>query len=430
MDLETEVEKLRDSLKKSEQVQTELDRRVFYLKTLYDVSKDIFSSVDSATILRNFLLMAMGNFGVTEGFILLTNSNSKKVEDIVPVGLQNSDEVSLIEGIQQLLRHDTFPALFENKADFSQQGFFPSSLEFLQPFTVESDYPGILGLGPKLVGEPYNENDQELLDTLVNNLIIALKNARSFEEIKKLNLDLETKNVQLKKALKELKAALRKVEILEDIKANLCKFVPTTVTRLVEKSPTADILEAKERDVTVLFLDIEGYTKITEELGAIEVNALVEKYFSVFMDAIYKNNGDVVETAGDGLMVLFLTDDEITSAEEAVKAARTVKEKACLINEECSLDSQPLVINMGICSGRAFVGASKFESYTGSRWTYAAHGTITNVAARICGHATGGAVLVSKSTAERTKDHFSFKTLGKFALKNLSEEVDIFELQG
>ena len=430
MDLETEVEKLRDSLKKSEQVQTELDRRVFYLKTLYDVSKDIFSSVDSATILRNFLLMAMGNFGVTEGFILLTNSNSKKVEDIVPVGLQNSDEVSLIEGIQQLLRHDTFPALFENKADLSQQGFFPSSLEFLQPFTVESDYPGILGLGPKLVGEPYNENDQELLDTLVNNLIIALKNARSFEEIKKLNLDLETKNVQLKKALKELKAALRKVEILEDIKANLCKFVPTTVTRLVEKSPTADILEAKERDVTVLFLDIEGYTKITEELGAIEVNALVEKYFSVFMDAIYKNNGDVVETAGDGLMVLFLTDDEITSAEEAVKAARTVKEKACLINEECSLDSQPLVINMGICSGRAFVGASKFESYTGSRWTYAAHGTITNVAARICGHATGGAVLVSKSTAERTKDHFSFKTLGKFALKNLSEEVDIFELQG
>jgi hypothetical protein len=101
MDLETEVEKLRDSLKKSEQVQTELDRRVFYLKTLYDVSKDIFSSVDSATILRNFLLMAMGNFGVTEGFILLTNSNSKKVEDIVPVGLQDSDEVSLIQsGLQ------------------------------------------------------------------------------------------------------------------------------------------------------------------------------------------------------------------------------------------------------------------------------------------------------------------------------------------
>jgi class 3 adenylate cyclase len=320
--------------------------------------------------------------------------------------------------------------LLEKKAEFRQQEFFPSSLEFLLSFTVQADCPGILGLGPKLTDEPFDKNDQELLDTLVNNLVVALNNARSFEEIKNLNLDLEAKNVQLKKALKELKAALRKVEILESIKANLCKFVPTTITRMVEKSPTADILEATERDVTVLFLDIEGYTKITEELGAIEVNALVEKYFSVFMDAIYKNNGDVVETAGDGLMVLFLTDDEITSAVEAVRAAQIIREKACLINEDSCLDSQPLVINMGICSGRAFVGASKFESYTGSRWTYAAHGTITNVAARICGQASGGAVLISKSTAERTKEHFSFKPLGKFSLKNLSEEVDIFELQG
>jgi class 3 adenylate cyclase len=429
MDLENEVEKLRIALKESEHVQTELDRRVFYLKSLYDVSKDIFSSVESETILRNFLLMAMGNFGVTEGVILLTNSASKKVESMVEVGLQEDDKDSLIEGIKQLLRKGTFASLIEKKAEFRQQEFLPSSLEFLLSFTVQADCPGILGLGPKLTDEPFDKNDQELLDTLVNNLVVALNNARSFEEIKNLNLDLESKNVQLKKALKELKAALRKVEILESIKANLCKFVPTTITRMVEKSPTADILEATERDVTVLFLDIEGYTKITEELGAIEVNALVEKYFSVFMDAIYKNNGDVVETAGDGLMVLFLTDDEITSAVEAVRAAQIIKEKACLINEDSCLDSQPLVINMGICSGRAFVGASKFESYTGSRWTYAAHGTITNVAARICGQASGGAVLISKSTAERTKEHFSFKSLGKFSLKNLSEEVDIFELQ-
>lgn len=430
MDLENQAEKHRGALKESEHVQTELDRRVFDLKTLYDVSKDIFSSVESETILRNFLLMAMGNFGVTKGVILLTNSASKKVESIVQLGLQENDRDSLIEGIKQLLRKGTFATLLKKKAELRKQEFYPASLQFLLSFTVQADCPGILGLGPKLTDEPFDKNDQELLDTLVNNLVVALKNARSFEEIKNLNKDLKAKNVQLKKALKELKAALRKVEILEDIKTNLCKFVPTTVTRMVEKSPTADILEAKERDVTVLFLDIEGYTKITEQLGAVEVNALVEKYFSVFMDAIYKNNGDIVETAGDGLMVLFLTDDEIMSAVEAVRAAQVIREKACLINEDDCLDSKPLVINMGICSGQAFVGASKFDSFTGSRWTYASHGTITNVAARICGQASGGAVLVAKSTEERTKEHFSFEPLGKFALKNLSEEVDIFELEG
>ena len=115
----------------------------------------------------------------------------------------------------------------------------------------------------------------------MNNLTVALKNARSFEEIKKLNRDLAAKNLELEKTLNELRAAMRKVEILESIKADLCKFVPYTVTRLIEKSPDSDVLEARERDVTVLFLDIEGYTKITEDVGATEVNALIEKYFFV-----------------------------------------------------------------------------------------------------------------------------------------------------
>jgi class 3 adenylate cyclase len=208
----------------------------------------------------------------------------------------------------------------------------------------------------------------------------------------------------------------------------LSKFLPTTVTKLIELSPTGESLEAKERDVSVLFLDIEGYTKITEDVGATEVNTLVEKYFSVFMDAIYENNGDIVETAGDGLMVLFLTDDEALNALEAVKAAQTIREKACLINDECSPDSDPVVINIGISSGQAFVGAAKFDSYTGSRWAYTSHGTTVNVAARICSHANGGAVLVSGCTAERARGSFSFKALGKYALKNLSEEVEIFGL--
>ena len=67
MGLEKELEQLRTSLQQAERIQTELDRRVYYLKTLYDVSKDIFGSVEYETILKNFLLMTMGNFGLAEG---------------------------------------------------------------------------------------------------------------------------------------------------------------------------------------------------------------------------------------------------------------------------------------------------------------------------------------------------------------------------
>jgi class 3 adenylate cyclase len=127
-------------------------------------------------------------------------------------------------------------------------------------------------------------------------------------------------------------------------------------------------------------------------------------------------------------MVLFLTADERENAMQAVRAAQTVIEKACSINDECTLDSQRCLVNVGVSSGKAFVGAAKFESIIGSRWTYTTHGTIVNIAARLCGQAKGGEALVSGETARRVKGMFQFKDLGKFSLKNLAEEVEVFEL--
>jgi len=283
--------------------------------------------------------------------------------------------------------------------------------------------------GPKLTEEPFRIHDRELLGTLVNNLVVALKNALSFEQITSLNRELQVKNEELEKTLGELQAALRKVEILESIKANLCKFVPATVTSMIEKSPTSETLDAGERDLSVMFLDIEGYSRLTEEVGGTEVNNLVEKYFSVFMDAIYTNNGDVMETAGDGLMVLFLSDDEKAHALEAIRAAATIRSQTDRINRESPALLRPLAVNIGVASGEAYLGALKFESPTGSRWTYTAHGTLVNIAARICDKAKGGNIMAVRNTAERVIEEFPFVSLGSVPLKNISDEVEIFELQ-
>ena len=423
-----EIESLRASLKKAEGVQAELDRRVFHLKTLYDVSKDIYGSVETETILRNFLLMTMGNFGVMEGFLMLIDIPSKEISQFVSIGMQNRDVASLKNGVSQLLLQGNLQSWIEKDATTNRDGLLPSNVGFSLPFTVETDCPGLVGLGSKLTKEPYSENDKELLDTLANNLVVALKNARSFEQIKLLNEDLQAKNIQLESTLNDLKKALRKVEILEDVKANLSKFVPNTVTRLIEKSPDGIIPESKEQDVSVLFLDIEGYTKMCEELEGSEVNDVIEHCFSVFMDAIFANNGDVNETAGDGLMVLFLNEDKVTNASEAVRTALKIKDEAARIKSEYEGLSAPLIINMGINSGPALVGAAKFDSYTGSRWTYTARGQVTNVAARIGAQASNGKILLSKTTADRVKAHFSLNSLGGFSLKNVTGEIEIFEV--
>jgi class 3 adenylate cyclase len=423
-----EIEKLRASLKEAEHVQSELDRRVFHLKTLYDVSKDIYSSVETETILRNFLLMTMGNFGVMEGFIILLDASSKEITQLVSIGMQDGDVAALRKDVIELLTQKGLTVWTDEGASLQKAGLVPGSFGFSLPFRVEYECLALLGLGAKLIKEPFNENDKELLDTLVNNLVVALKNARSFEEIKDLNESLLEKNKQLEKALADLKKALRKVEILEDVKANLSKFVPNTVTRLIEKSPNGIIPASTEQDVSVLFLDIEGYTRMCEQLQGAKVNEVIENCFSVFMDAIFANNGDVNETAGDGLMVLFLDEDKKTNALEAVRTALKIREEAARIKSEFKELSEPLTINMGINSGSALVGAARFESYTGSRWTYTARGVVTNVAARIGAQATRGKIFLSEATAERVKDHFALTPLGKYNLKNISREIEIFQI--
>jgi class 3 adenylate cyclase len=405
---------------------SELDRRVYHLKTLYDVSREVFSSIDFDTILRNFLLMTMGNFGVIQGAISTRGETPSGVNHFVAMGYDHEEREALKVCSLEIFK--TEGIAFDSTVRLRPSGF-PDPVAAILPFDLVPDGSGLMMLGDKLTDEDFTEDDQELLVTLVNNLVIALKNARSFEKIFRLNEDLRDKNEQLEKTLDDLRAALRKVEILESIKANLCKFVPTTVTRMIEDAPTTVCMDAKERDVSVMFLDIEGYTRITEQLGAAHVSELVERYFSVFMDAIYSNNGDVLETSGDGLLVAFLSQDEKTNALAAVRAALMIREQTARVNQECRDRYQPLAINIGVTSGPAIVGANKFESYTGARWVYATHGMTVNLAARICNHAKGGAVLACRETAERVGDHFTFVNIGKYMLKNVSEAVEIFAIQ-
>ena len=428
-ELHIQLEQLTASLKQAEEVRAELDRRIFHLKTLYDVSKDIYGSVETQTILKNFLLMSMGNFGVDTGFVLLANVDSMKIDQLTQLGIQDSDSYSFRKACQRLLNQNGFYQSLTELRSISNSKFFLSPIILTLPFVLDDNTLALLALGPKLAGDGYSQDDKELLYTLLNNLSVAVKNARSFEEIRHLNVDLEAKNTELKKALKELKASLRKIELLESVKANLKKFVPTTLSRLIEKSPNGEVPQVEERYLSVLFLDIEGYTDLCERLGHTLVHEIIEKHFSVFIDAIFAHNGDVNETAGDALMVLFMNDDKQTNASNAIKAALSIKKSSVKIKDQFSILYRPLDINIGINSGAALVGAAKFESITGSRWTYTARGSVVNVASRLGALARKGSVFVSRSTADLIADQFSLIPKGKFKLKNVSEEVEVFEVQ-
>ena len=421
-DLHGQLKQLTASLKQAEEMRAELDRRIFHLKTLYDVSKDIYGSVETQTILKNFLLMSMGNFGVDTGFVLLANVNSMKIEELNQLGIQDSDSYSFRKVCQHLLNENGFYQSLTKLRSLSDSNFFLSPISLTLPFVLDDNTLALLALGSKLAGDGYSQDDKELLYTLLNNLAVAVKNAKSFEEIQRLKKDLEARNA-------ELKASIRKIELLESVKANLKKFVPTTLSQLIEKSPNGDVSQLEERQLSVLFLDIEGYTGLCERLGYTLVHEIIEKHFSVFVETIYANHGDVNETAGDALMVLYMNDDPKLNAANAIKTALSIKESSVRIKDEFSILYRPLDINIGINSGPALVGAARFESITGSRWTYTARGSVVNVAARLGALATKGSIFVSRDTAELIADRFPLTPRGKHKLKNVSEEVEVFEVK-
>jgi class 3 adenylate cyclase len=212
-----------------------------------------------------------------------------------------------------------------------------------------------------------------------------------------------------------------------NIKEHLAKFVPLAVRRLVEANPEAPELEKRERDVSVLFLDVSGYTHLSQRLTPETLNILVERYFSTFLDRIQEAGGDVNEAAGDGFMAIFQDANVHVHAVKAAHAALALLGATAGLNRDNH--TQSLTIHLGINSGMALVGSTRFEALQGPRWTFTASGPVTNLAARLGAAAAPGTILVGPETAQRIDTGFVLESLGPQALKNL-EAVEVYRLVG
>ena len=245
--------------------------------------------------------------------------------------------------------------------------------------------------------------------------LAALRLARSYTE-------LETRN-------RELAQALDRVAFLEHVKHALDRFVPEAVRHAIEANPDSPALAKEARDVTVLFLDIEGYVRLSEELPRPVLNALVERYFSLFLASIRNEGGDINETSGDGLMIIFQAGGPEAHAAAALRAALAIQAQTAKENRSSSALHPQIRINIGISSGECDVGTTRLQGPAGERWTFTASGPVTNLAARLSDHAKGGKILLSDETRRRIRDRFPLRDLGPVLLKNLPHPVQAWEAQ-
>ncbi|MGH6690475.1 MAG: adenylate/guanylate cyclase domain-containing protein, partial [Gammaproteobacteria bacterium] len=151
----------------------------------------------------------------------------------------------------------------------------------------------------------------------------------------------------------------------------------------------------------------------------------VERYFGAFLDEIVKYGGDVNETAGDGLMVIFHEGDHPRAA---AAAAAAIHRRAAELNTELADRFEPLEMHIGVNTGPASLGATKIEGRAGTRWTYTASGMTTNIAARLAAAAEAGEIIVSETTRDRLAPLIDCEDLGERMLKNVDHPVRLFRV--
>jgi class 3 adenylate cyclase len=258
----------------------------------------------------------------------------------------------------------------------------------------------------------FTEEEIELLTSLSHYVTIALENARLYEDVKAYS--------------EELKRTLIRIETLEKVKGQLTKFVPSSVAKLVEQNPDQASFEKVDMDVSILFIDIQGFSHITEHMDERLVNDMVECHFSQYLECIHRHGGEVNETSGDGLMVIFKDGPETEHACRAVSAALDIVSENRRLNGDVSHPWGNVELHLGINSGKALVGSTKMKSLTGERWTYTASGLVTVLAARIGALSSDTRVYIGPDTFRCLQGRFESECMGEKPLKNVTEPVPIY----
>jgi len=262
----------------------------------------------------------------------------------------------------------------------------------------------------------FTAEDELFLNAISHYVAIALENAKLYHDTKVYAED--------------LKKALILNESLEKLKRHLTKFVPPSVVSMAEQAPESLGCGKTPMAVSILFVDVAGFSIMTEKYDQEMVNHMIETHFSAYLSCVAANGGEVNETSGDGVMVIFKADLPGNHADAAVKSGLSIIEENRRLNAEFNYPWGPVDLHMGISSGRAHVGTTRMKGIAGERWTYTASGIVTVLASRIGALSETSRLFISGATHRKIADCYDCQSLGKKKLKNVSRAVEVYWVKG
>ena len=206
----------------------------------------------------------------------------------------------------------------------------------------------------------------------------------------------------------------------------LKRFFSPQLAELIVAGGAEDPLRTHRREVTVVFLDLRGFTAFAETAEPEEVMGVLREYHAEMGALILEHEGTLERFTGDGMMIFFNDPTPVSDpSARAVRMAVAMRDRvASRLVGKWRRRGYQLDLGVGIAQGYATIGAIGFEG----RWDYGAIGTVTNLAARLCGEAMPGQILVSARVAGDVEALVEAEAVGPLTLKGFARPVPAFTL--
>jgi adenylate cyclase len=254
-----------------------------------------------------------------------------------------------------------------------------------------------------------------------------LARVRSLLRIKTYQDQIQAQAAELATWARTLEARVQdQVQELERT-ARLKRYLSPQLAEVILSSGDESLLNHHRREITVVFCDLRGFTAFAEMAEPEEVMAVLGEYHSALGELIFSYEGTLERFAGDGLMVFFNDPLPIPDApDRAVRMALEMRARVGDLAVGWQRDEYELGFGIGIARGYATVGRIGFEG----RFDYAAIGTVTNMAARLCDAAAPGQILVSQRVYTAVEAIVRAERVGDLTLKGLSRPIPTYNVLG